>query len=301
MLPYIIDSSALPDELDFVFSSINRRILKEHPIEPILINDILNLLDRMSTQQSFEKPKETRKEELTLSFFNSHRKACIISLSILSLLMVILITPLTSLFHAPRPDNFKFKKPDSTNLYLKNGENDIQGVDLGLPSGTIWADRNMGAESINNYGDFYAWGDSTTRTSYSEGQYKNGKIIGASIAKTSYDIAFVKSNKEWWMPSEEQFEELILHCKWRWFNMNGFCGFIVTGKNGNSIKLPASGWMCSTAIEYQSSFGYYWTADAEIGKTGFAKELLFGKGYIKMGRGYVYYGRSIRPVKKLSD
>jgi hypothetical protein len=298
MLPYIIDNSVLPDELDLVFSSINRRNIKEHPIEPTLIDDILNLLNKGSAPQSTEHPSTSPNKGPVISFLKSHRKISIMSMSILAILMVIIVAPHIFFNSKTSPVYNIPSLSKSTDASVIKGIHDIQGIDLGLPSRTLWADRNIGAMSADSYGNLYAWGETATMANYNEGQYKFKKPLGASIAKTSYDIAFVKSNNKWWIPSAEQFKELIMYCKWQWFNTNGFCGYKVTGKNGNSIKLPAAGWIRSTTVEYQSRFGYYWTADAETDIPVFAKELIFSIKEKKMGRGYMYYGRSIRPVKK---
>jgi hypothetical protein len=101
---------------------------------------------------------------------------------------------------------------------------------------------------------------------------------------------------EWQTPSASDFQELIDNCQWTWTSHDGHNGYDVKGSNGNFIFLPASGWIHTNVVEYQNEFGYYWTSD-RVNDT-FAKGLLFSKSEKKLGNGYLWYGRNIRPIKK---
>lgn len=166
----------------------------------------------------------------------------------------------------------------------------IQSVDLALTSGTLWADMNIGAGFIGDYGKLYSWGEIETKGDYRQSCYTD--INAISIIGTEYDVATKILGVDWQLPSQEQFDELIKECFWEWKDY----GFSVVGKNGNSIFLPASGWSCSSVIEHKSKYGYYWTGEKV--DSVFAKQLIFSCSEYKIGNGYLYYGRAVRAVRK---
>ena len=131
-------------------------------------------------------------------------------------------------------------------------------VDLGLPSGTLWADRNIGADSPEDCGDYFAWGETEPKTTYDWSTYKwcNGSdgTIDTTLTKYCYrcshykttlepedDAATANWGKSWYMPTKTQIKELKNECTWTWTTQNDVKGYKVTGPNGNSIFLPASG------------------------------------------------------------
>ena len=138
------------------------------------------------------------------------------------------------------------------NEQKKNEENQapakVEAVDLGLTSGTKWASCNVGAESPENYGDYFAWGETTSKEVYSDTTYtyyivpdsaaadssakKVWKNIGVDIAGTEYDAATAIMGDEWKMPTEAQCKELVDECEWSWTESNGVNGYKVVGKNG---------------------------------------------------------------------
>ncbi len=137
-------------------------------------------------------------------------------------------------------------------------------IDLGLPSGTKWASWNVGASAPEEYGGYYAWGETEEKDYYDKNTYKyydNGYIdIGEDIAGTQYDVAHVKWGGSWRMPSIDQMEELIDNCTWKWTTRNGVNGQLVTGKNGNSIFLPAAGVRDNDELAWANSDGEYWSS-----------------------------------------
>ena len=148
--------------------------------------------------------------------------------------------------------------------------NNIQFIDLGLPSGTLWADRNLGADAPEETGDYYRFGETVAFTEDSP-EYAYDKIEG-DIAGTDRDAATMNLGKKYRMPTFDQIEELLDECKWKWTKQNGVEGMKVTGPNGNSIFLPASGLRfngngslgdvsyggyCWSASPYSSFSGYY--------------------------------------------
>ena len=186
-------------------------------------------------------------------------------------------------------------------------------VDLGLPSGTLWATRNVGASCPEDYGDYFAWGETEAKENYTWDTYKwcNGEFY--ELTKYCYDgsygyngfidnkweldpeddAAYVNMGPLWRMPSMEQFSELCYCCTWKWTQRNGVFGQLVTGSNGASIFLPAAGHRNCDKLYGKGLVGYYWSRilgdSDEASYMGFEPELLL----LNMNR---WYGNSVRAV-----
>jgi len=153
--------------------------------------------------------------------------------------------------------------------------NDPELVDLGLPSGTLWADRNIGAASETDYGLYFAWGettgyaDATARNTalgrsdgFSNGAYTatGASAISGNLA-LSEDAAHVILGGDWRMPTKEETKELNDNCRSEWVIVNKVKGKRFTSKvNGNSVFFPASGMLDGTELRDSSMNGYYWSA-----------------------------------------
>lgn len=160
----------------------------------------------------------------------------------------------------------RVEKPD-----LCPDANHVHAVDLGLS--VKWACCNVGAESPEGYGGYYAWGETEEKSNYTWSTYKywsdkdgdgncdNGEYqnIGSNISGTSYDVAHVKWGGSWRMPTLDEIKELCNNCSWQWTEVNGIKGQKVTGPNGNSIFLPAAGGRDGTGVGSRGSYGYYWS------------------------------------------
>ncbi len=136
-----------------------------------------------------------------------------------------------------------------------------QAIDLGLS--VKWASYNIGASKPEDYGDYYAWGETEEKTDYSESTYqyyKNGSYIhiGDNICGTQYDVAHVKWGGKWRMPSKAELGELSEKCTWEWATLNEVDGYLVTGPNGNSIFLPAAGTRNKESVLNLGVYGCYW-------------------------------------------
>ena len=152
---------------------------------------------------------------------------------------------------------------------------DPEYVDLGLPSGTLWATCNIGANNPEEYGDFFAWGETVPKDYYGSITYKwcNGEYNmtkyctespdGTLEVKTELDseddAAYVNWGPQWRTPTMEQINELIETCTWTTTTLNGVNGRLVTGPNGNSIFLPAPGSYYSERPSEMGEFGIYWS------------------------------------------
>ena len=188
-------------------------------------------------------------------------------------------------------------------------------VDLGLS--VLWADRNVGASSPGDYGGYYAWGETSTKSDYSWDTYEyfhdqdgNGKPydsnwktqvseltnIGTNISGTRYDVARQKWGGGWKMPTKSQWEELLNKCSWTWTTQGGHSGYNVTGPNGNSIFLPAAGYRGGTSSYSVGSGGRYWSASLYESGADYAWGLYFNSGDLNMCSYDRYDGRTVRPV-----
>ena len=180
---------------------------------------------------------------------------------------------------------------------------EAEAIDLGLPSGLKWAACNVGATSPEEYGDFYAWGETEVKDAYRWDTYQfyssvtnTYKSLG-NICGTKYDVAHVKWGGKWRMPSNDEFQELIDNCSYTWTTYNGVNGVKFTGPNGNSIFLPAGSCQYDTSVGSLGSFGNYWSGDENPTYSFHARELYFAS-YQVITRYYSKdYGRKVRPVQ----
>lgn len=157
-----------------------------------------------------------------------------------------------------RKTEIKTTKPQTTMETMT--ENKTNFVDLGLPSGTLWADRNLGAEKPEDYGEL--------RT------FDEAKADAATSA---------------------QWTELTEKCEWRW--QGG--GYEVVGKNGNSIFLPSAGYRYGATLDHQGTYGYYWSSSLNTGFAQFAFNAYFSASHVWPAySNNRFYGFSVRPVCK---
>ena len=191
-------------------------------------------------------------------------------------------------------------------------------VDLGLPSGTKWATCNVGANTPEEYGDYFAWGETITKTAYEWGTYKycngdhfkltkycskaeygnDGFVDALTTLEASDDAATANWGAGWRMPTYDEMVELKNVCTVSWTTNNGVNGRLFTGPNGNSIFLPAAGYPCDGEINDAGSYGYYWSSSIWECVPCYAKTLdFYSVGSVKFddfGRGGC--GFSVRPV-----
>ncbi len=211
---------------------------------------------------------------------------------------------------------------ESGNGSNNNGGNTLptgqKAVDLGLPSGTLWATCNVGATKPEEYGDYFAWGETLPKENYdssNEGDYKWGigneeaspnygmtkynTIDSKTVLEASDDAATANWGGDWRTPTTAEQQELLSECTWTWtddYNGTGVSGCIVTGKNNNSIFLPAAGARIRLKLKDSETYGYYWSSSLEddlvysAWNIGFAS---FGQGIGGTSR---HAGYSVRPV-----
>ena len=172
-------------------------------------------------------------------------------------------------------------------------------VDLGLPSGLKWATCNVGANSSEEYGDYYAWGETETKDEYTEdNSMTRGMVIKDISGDLRYDVARRKWGGRWRIPTEEEMEELIEKCTWEWTEHNGTKGYKVTGSNGKSIFLPATGYRLGSSLYKAGEYGFYWSSTPYEGDSNLAYSLGFGGGVQNVCWLNRIGGLSVRPVSE---
>ncbi|MBO5921828.1 MAG: InlB B-repeat-containing protein [Bacteroidaceae bacterium] len=192
-----------------------------------------------------------------------------------------------------------------------------EAIDLGLPSGVKWASFNVGATKPEEYGGYYAWGETEEKENYSWGTYKwcNGyeysftkycayddsdidytTIDNKTVLDPEDDVAHVKWGGDWRMPTKAEQDELCEECDWEWTTLNGVYGYKVTGSNGNSIFLPAAGERYETDTDYKGRYGYYWSSELSVDDSRFAYILKFRDDDWAWDDDVRYCGLPVRPV-----
>ena len=191
-------------------------------------------------------------------------------------------------------------------------------VDLGLPSGIKWATCNVGASTPTAYGDYFAWGETTAKTTYDWSTYQycngsnstltkycnnssygnNGFTDNLTTLQSSDDAATANWGSGWRMPTQTEMQELIDNCTVTWTTQNGVNGRLFTGPNGNSIFLPAAGYRYASGLYYAGTSGLYWSSSLRTDGPRQALFLNFNSDDYDCGMGSDYRlgGRSVRPV-----
>ena len=198
--------------------------------------------------------------------------------------------------------NAKVSEPDG---YI----NEKGYVDLGLPSGIKWATWNVGATSPGNYGNYYAWGETKPKSSYNLNNYfdyldSTGDIWGiykqgnkTQITPTSgHDTARENWGGTWRMPTVSEFDELNDECTWNWSVRDGHNGYVITGPNGKSIFLPASGYRNGTSLYSMGEVGVYWSSSLDSQSQYVPYEGLHARGHSSDNYNARWLGYSVRPV-----
>ena len=192
--------------------------------------------------------------------------------------------------------------------------NGHEWVDLGLPSGLKWATCNVGADSPEDYGNYYAWGETTTKSTYTEDNsltdglnesqlQSQGYIDGSGNLTPSHDAATANWGGSWRMPTKTELEELLKNCIWMFTEQDNVKGCKVISKtNNNYLFLPAAGEILAYDHYLTNEYGIYWSSTPyDVSRDEHSEFLSFdidgeGMGY---SLGLLYdrlYGRSIRPV-----
>ena len=193
--------------------------------------------------------------------------------------------------------------PPSTSQY--------EAIDLGLS--VKWATCNVGASKPEEYGGYYAWGETAEKSNYDWSTYKwcngsddtmtkyctdsyYGTVDNKTVLDPKDDVAHVKWGGSWRMPTVEELQELYNSCTWTWTRQNGVNGYRVTGPNGNSIFLPAAGSRLGTDVYDRGSFGDYWSSSLGNDDSCCAYGFNFADSGYGEGENDRCCGFSVRPV-----
>lgn len=213
---------------------------------------------------------------------------------------------------ALNPDDKKAQAMFATPI---TGEiNGHEWVDLGLPSGLKWATCNVGASSPIEPGDYFAWGETSPKSEYKWRTYrfrirgndtdnvrlskyntdaKRGNVDNKTRLDLSDDAAHVNWGGSWRMPTHEEIVELLLHCTWNWTSQEGKDGYLVKGKNGNSIFLPVTGSKSSLNIP---DFGYFWSSSSQDKDPSVGWGIQYYQASHSSSTPVRYVGLPVRPV-----
>ena len=192
------------------------------------------------------------------------------------------------------------------------GTGDHAYVDLGLPSGLLWATCNVGADSPEDYGDYFAWGETETKSEYCWSTYKwcngsettltkynndsnYGTVDNKTVLDLEDDAARANWGGDWRMPTYDEMRELYDNCTWEWTTQNGVNGSKFTGSNGSSIFLPAAGFYGYNLYD-AGSVGSYFSSSLSTDDPNNACSLDFTSGYVGVSYSSRRFGRSVRPV-----
>ena len=170
-------------------------------------------------------------------------------------------------------------------------------VDLGLPSGLKWATCNIGATSPEQYGDYYAWAETKTKSVYSE---ENSVALDMEITYdiseiTRYDAAKTIWGGAWRLPTAAELSELQNNCEWEISSMNDVYGYKVIGKNGNSIFIPFAGGYTDEVCYGRCAVAYLWSSSPKKDGTSVCLYINNSHGVHKDNIAQ-FCGLSIRPV-----
>ncbi len=199
--------------------------------------------------------------------------------------------------------------------FTKQPTNGYEWVDLGLS--VKWATCNVGAASPEEYGGYYAWGETEEKDNYDWSTYKwcdgsyntitkycinssDGTVDDKTVLDLEDDVAHVKWGGSWRMPTLDELEELRCNCDWEWITQNGVKGYKVTSKtNGNSIFLPAAGRLDGAAAYNRGNSGRYWSSSLYSNDSYGTYFLYFYSSYLHWNNvDYRYCGHSVRPVSE---
>lgn len=172
-------------------------------------------------------------------------------------------------------------------------------VDLGLPSGCLWATCNIGADKPTDSGDYFAWGatEPYNLDDCNTDNYKKTDAESITEIDDEHDSATVLWGKEWRMPTLTDFAELIEHTEFEFVENDELNYAVYTSKiNGKKLIFPAAGLVDGSTLDNRGSLGYYWSRTR--GSSANAWRLTVHSGGQYMYSDYRFIGFSVRPVRR---
>ena len=216
--------------------------------------------------------------------------------------------------------NYSFTVTSNINLVANFTSNSSGGhayVDLGLPSGLLWATCNVGATTATGYGNYYAWGETQSKSTYSWSTYQychgsnntltkycnnssygyNGFMDNLTTLLAEDDVATASWGSGWRMPTKEEWQELYQNTTHQWTTQNGVSGRLFTASNGNSIFIPAAGYRDGSSLKNAGSRCYYWSNLIDMDYPYRVWFFYAASSYCNMNYNGRNYGASVRPVR----
>ena len=195
------------------------------------------------------------------------------------------------------------------------GRDDLHPHMIDLGCGKKWSCCNVGANSPEEYGTYFSWGETYPKNSYTKDTYslrsvEDGKeyyqLMGSSsegISGTQYDAATMNWGSIWATPQNSDYNALLSNCQFELYNYNGVSGVRVLGPSGNSIFLPAAGCKEGSSLYGAGTNGYYWSSSWPINENGLVigaagPTMYYDSTQIGLDLFYRYYGFSVRPVSR---
>ena len=206
--------------------------------------------------------------------------------------------------------NYTFTVTNNRTLVANfvSSNDDHAYVDLGLPSGLLWATCNIGADAPEDYGEYFAWGETTPKSVYNWGTYQlyDGSNVtrytgsdGLTTLLPEDDAAVANWGGGWRMPTIEEWQELVQNTTVTWDTVNDVNGRLFTASNGNSLFIPAAGYYYASTLELAAWRGLYWSSSLYMNNTDGARNFYFNsEGYLLFNFGRCL-GQSVRPVRSV--
>ena len=215
------------------------------------------------------------------------------------------------------PSCEKDPKPGDIGNTVTGTLNGHDYVDLGLPSGTLWATCNLGAEKPENYGNYYAWGETQPKDYYYWSTYKycgdegrttltkyccdsvygyNGYTDNLTVLLPEDDVAKVNWGNDWRMPTKEEWQELNNNTTSFWTTLSGVNGRLFTASNGNSLFLPAAGSRWANEFDDAGCHGFFLSSSLDMRDPSCAWYFYFNSNYHAVDGRYRVGGYTVRPV-----
>ena len=284
----------------------NHKLAKfELPIFPKFMNFVSEKINGIfSASAEVDKTNLVKTEEEGFALFKKDDKNTPLEHKKMEIRATKAVSQGSASFDVSNPDDhiiMPYVKADGKYWYL---DEDDRWVDLGLS--VLWAKYNVGATSPEEYGGYYAWGETEEKDSYTYENYKfsskndDGFIhIGDCISGSEYDVAHIKWGNGARMPRFAEIKELLNNCSWTVSTYYGVKGMTVTGPNGNSIFLPFAGYRYDDELDEAGYYGCYWSGtNDEVNDYDYIAYFFHfdDDGYREWGIDRRGYGLSVRPV-----
>ena len=321
---YLIDDAIIPKDYDLLTAAINRRNINLVPIGQELVDDVKKLLEYINTNDQKDKGALIRIcADLDCKVFHFNEMIATAKAGDITKIKLPkgkhkltfegVENKLDCYSHVQEITDIEYEYYIEVNLLEKYNArkeferekyNGHEYVDLGLPSGVKWATCNVGASSPEQYGNYYAWGDISPKEEYDSDNYLSycNETMDDIGGDKLYDVARESWGDSWRMPTCDECMELKDCCTWERIDQDGKKGCKVTGPNGNSIFLPATGFRRGLSVENKGEIGCYWSSTPDYGSWRECDTIstcsLFFDMYTK-GVGYFkdrWFGQSVRPV-----